>query len=129
VPGCRPTRPVRDRWSSGTAAGTPAGCWSDSTACPTEASPRAFGESTSWPRSGRASARPTRTSSSTTGDAVGDITDVLHLPGQDLLVVRRPDNRETLVPFVADIVPEVDLAAERVVLDPPVGLLEDEATP
>jgi 16S rRNA processing protein RimM len=65
----------------------------------------------------------------TTGDAVGDITDVLHLPGQDLLVVRRPDNRETLVPFVADIVPEVDLAAERVVLDPPVGLLEDEATP
>jgi 16S rRNA processing protein RimM len=64
-----------------------------------------------------------------TGDAVGDITDVLHLPGQDLLVVRRPDNRETLVPFVADIVPEVDLAAGRVVLDPPVGLLEDEATP
>ncbi|HZY29220.1 MAG TPA: ribosome maturation factor RimM [Jiangellaceae bacterium] len=65
----------------------------------------------------------------TAGDAVGDITEVLHLPGQDLLVVRRPDNRETLVPFVADIVPEVDLAAARVVLDPPVGLLEDEATP
>jgi 16S rRNA processing protein RimM len=33
------------------------------------------------------------------------------------------------VPFVADIVPEVDIAAGRVVLDPPVGLLEDEATP
>jgi 16S rRNA processing protein RimM len=65
----------------------------------------------------------------TAGDAVGDITEVLHLPGQDLLVVRRPDNRETLVPFVIDIVPEVDLAAARVVLDPPVGLLEDEATP
>lgn len=65
----------------------------------------------------------------TTGDAVGDITDVLHPPGQDLLVVRRPDNREALVPFVADIVPEVDIAAGRVVLDPPVGLLEDEATP
>jgi 16S rRNA processing protein RimM len=65
----------------------------------------------------------------TTGDAVGDITDVLHPPGQDLLVVRRPDNREALVPFVVDIVPEVDIAAGRVVLDPPVGLLEDEATP
>ena len=65
----------------------------------------------------------------TTGDAVGDITDVLHPPGQDLLVVRRPDNREALVPFVADIVPEVDIAAGRVVLDPPVGLLEDEAPP
>jgi 16S rRNA processing protein RimM len=65
----------------------------------------------------------------TTGDAVGAITDVLHPPGLDLLVVRRPDNREALVPFVADIVPEVDIAAGRVVLDPPVGLLEDEATP
>jgi len=65
----------------------------------------------------------------TAGDAVGDLTEVLHLPGQDMLVVRRPDNRETLVPFVADIVPEVDLAAARVVLDPPVGLLEGEATP
>jgi len=65
----------------------------------------------------------------TAGDDVGDITDVLHLPGQDLLVVRRPDNRETLVPFVTEIVPEVDLAAGQVVLDPPVGLIEDEATP
>ncbi|HET6727819.1 MAG TPA: ribosome maturation factor RimM [Jiangellaceae bacterium] len=65
----------------------------------------------------------------TAGDDVGDITDVLHLPGQDLLVVRRPDNGETLVPFVTEIVPEVDLAAGQVVLDPPVGLIEDEATP
>ena len=65
----------------------------------------------------------------TAGDDVGEITDVLHLPGQDLLVIRRADDRETLVPFVADIVPEVDLAARRVVLDPPTGLLDDEATP
>ena len=96
--------------------------------------------SASWRRSVRASAWTTRRSSSTTnssglravttaGDDVGDITDVLHLPGQDLLVVRRPDNRETLVPFVTEIVPEVDLAAGQVVLDPPVGLIEDEATP
>lgn len=65
----------------------------------------------------------------TAGDDVGEITDVLHLPGQDLLVISRADDSETLVPFVADIVPEVDLAAKRVVLDPPVGLLGDEATP
>jgi 16S rRNA processing protein RimM len=63
------------------------------------------------------------------GADVGEITDVMHLPGQDLLVIRRADDRETLVPFVAAIVPEVDLAAGRVVLDPPEGLLDDEATP
>ncbi len=40
-------------------------------------------------------------------------------PTQDLLVVRRPDGREGLVPFVAAIVPEVDVAGGRVVVDPP----------
>ncbi len=61
------------------------------------------------------------------GEVVGEVVDVLHPPGADLLVVRR-DEREVLVPFVAAIVPEVDLAAGRVVLDPPEGLLDlDEA--
>jgi 16S rRNA processing protein RimM len=36
--------------------------------------------------------------------------------------VRTPDDREVLVPFVAAIVPTVDLAAGRVVIDPPEGL-------
>lgn len=58
------------------------------------------------------------------GTAVGDVEDVLHLPAQDLLVVRRPDGAEVLVPFVAAIVPEVDLEGRRIVLDPPDGLLD-----
>jgi 16S rRNA processing protein RimM len=49
--------------------------------------------------------------------------DVEHY-GQDLLVLRRPDGGEALVPFVTAIVPTVDLPAGRVVLDPPPGLLE-----
>ncbi len=62
------------------------------------------------------------------GDVVGEVVDVLHPPGPDLLVVRRGDDRQTLVPFVAAIVPQVDLATRRVVLDPPDGLLDlDEA--
>lgn len=65
----------------------------------------------------------------TAGDDVGEVTEVLHLPGQDLLVLSRPDAPETLVPFVADIVPEVDVAAGRVVLDPPVGLFDEGSTP
>jgi 16S rRNA processing protein RimM len=77
------------------------------------------------------------------GEPVGVVTDVLH-HGQDLLVVVPPGpgeaagrpvpgrspaevarvRGEILVPFVAAIVPEVDLDAGRLVIDPPPGLLE-----
>ena len=61
------------------------------------------------------------------GETVGVVTDVLHY-GQDLLVVRRAGGRdeECLVPFVKAIVPEVDLTAGVLVVDPPVGLLDPE---
>ncbi|MEU7003092.1 ribosome maturation factor RimM [Nonomuraea sp. NPDC046570] len=58
------------------------------------------------------------------GTAVGEVTDVLH-HGQDLLVVRRPAAAEAYIPFVKPLVPEVDLQAGRLVVDPPPGLLED----
>jgi 16S rRNA processing protein RimM len=58
------------------------------------------------------------------GEAVGVVTDVLHY-GQDLLVVQRPDDGgEHLVPFVKAIVPEVDVAAGTIIIDPPPGLLD-----
>ncbi len=60
------------------------------------------------------------------GEAVGELADVLHLPGQDVLVVRRPDGRESLVPFVAVMVPTVDLDGGRVLVDPAPGLLDEE---
>lgn len=57
------------------------------------------------------------------GEPIGTVVDVLHLPGQDCLVVRRPDGSEALVPFVSALVPTVDLAGGAVVVDPPPGLL------
>ena len=63
------------------------------------------------------------------GDPVGVVTDVLHY-GQDLLVVRRADGPgECLVPFVKAIVPEVDVRAGVVVIDPPPGLLDPAQAP
>ncbi|MFB8386687.1 ribosome maturation factor RimM [Microbacterium sp. NPDC055910] len=56
---------------------------------------------------------------------VGRVVRVDHLPGQDLLVVGLVDGREVLVPFVSAIVPDVDIAAGRVVVTPPAGLFED----
>ncbi|UBU15315.1 ribosome maturation factor RimM [Nonomuraea gerenzanensis] len=56
------------------------------------------------------------------GEPVGEVTDVLH-HGQDLLVVRRKGQEEALIPFVRALVPEVDVEAGRLVVDPPEGLL------
>lgn len=63
-----------------------------------------------------------------TGDQVGTVTDVLH-HGQALLVVEGSGLRsgaEILIPFVAAIVPEVDVAGGRLVIDPPEGLIDPE---
>ncbi|MEO6822090.1 MAG: ribosome maturation factor RimM [Candidatus Nanopelagicales bacterium] len=58
------------------------------------------------------------------GLAVGEVAEVIHLPAQDVLAVRREGRSEALVPLVATIVPEVDLPGRRVVIDPPPGLLD-----
>ena len=58
------------------------------------------------------------------GEAIGEVVRVDHGPGHDMLVVRLPDRREGLVPFVRAIVPTVDLAGGRVVLTPPDGLFD-----
>jgi 16S rRNA processing protein RimM len=64
------------------------------------------------------------------GTLIGVVDDVIHLPGQDLLSVRREGGREVLVPFVAEFVPEIDVEAGRIGLDLPPGLLElDEPDP
>jgi len=60
------------------------------------------------------------------GTALGEVCDVVHLPAQDLLVVRLADEREVMVPFVEAIVPTVDMAARHIVIDPPGGLLDPE---
>ena len=58
------------------------------------------------------------------GVSVGTIVRVEHLPSQDLLIVKAGEN-EIMVPFVAAIVPEVDVAAGRVTVTPPPGLFEE----
>jgi 16S rRNA processing protein RimM len=61
------------------------------------------------------------------GELVGTVSDVLHY-GQALLSVTPATGTargaEVLVPFVAAIVVEVDLAAGKLVIDPPPGLLD-----
>ena len=58
------------------------------------------------------------------GNVIGVVREVSHLPGQDLLVVVTPDEREVLIPFVSAFVPQIDVSAKRIVITPPEGLLE-----
>jgi 16S rRNA processing protein RimM len=60
----------------------------------------------------------------TDGKVVGTVQEIVHTPGSELLSLDR-DGRTVLVPFVREIVPVVDVAGGRVVLDPPEGLLDD----
>jgi 16S rRNA processing protein RimM len=63
------------------------------------------------------------------GRSLGEVTGVLH-GAQDLLQIRTPDGRDTLVPFVAALVPEVDVPGGRVVVADRPGLVsafEDES--
>ncbi|SFE73952.1 ribosome maturation factor RimM [Blastococcus tunisiensis] len=57
------------------------------------------------------------------GTVIGEVTAVRH-EAQDLLVVRRGEGGEALVPFVSAIVPTVDLTGGFLVVDPPEGLLD-----
>lgn len=58
------------------------------------------------------------------GRVVGEVSGLHTRPVQDLLEIRLPDGAQALVPFVEDIVPEVDESTRRVVIDPPPGLLD-----
>jgi 16S rRNA processing protein RimM len=57
---------------------------------------------------------------------VGELAEVVHGAAQDLLVVKVAD-REVMVPFVSELVPEVDLAGRRIVVDDRPGLLSEDA--
>jgi len=56
------------------------------------------------------------------GTLLGEVTGLVH-GAQDLLQVRTVDGRDTLVPFVAALVPEVDVAGGRVVIADRPGLV------
>jgi 16S rRNA processing protein RimM len=57
------------------------------------------------------------------GRGLGPVRDVVHAPAADYLVIE-VEGRERLVPFVAAVVPTVDVSGGTVVIDAPEGLFE-----
>ncbi|CUH39569.1 Ribosome maturation factor RimM [Jannaschia seosinensis] len=64
----------------------------------------------------------------TGGAELGRVHAVLDHGAGDLLELRSKGGSPVLVPFTQAIVPTVDLAARRIVIDPPPGLLDDDET-
>jgi 16S rRNA processing protein RimM len=59
------------------------------------------------------------------GTHVGTVDDVLH-SGQDVLVIKSPDGRDFMVPFVKPLVPDVDIPGGTLTINPPDGLFDLE---
>ncbi|WP_144659986.1 ribosome maturation factor RimM [Paenarthrobacter nicotinovorans] len=55
---------------------------------------------------------------------VGKVAALNTMPAQDLLVIESVDGKEILVPFVDEIVPEVNVEEGYILITPPAGLFE-----
>ena len=58
------------------------------------------------------------------GTVIGIVDDVLELPAQEMLVIRREHAAAAMVPAVPEFVLDIDLDAEKIVIRPIEGLLE-----
>ena len=62
----------------------------------------------------------------TDGADVGEVIDVVHLPAQDLLEIRRTAGNVVMVPLVEELVPEINVDKQYVVVADRPGLLDPE---
>jgi 16S rRNA processing protein RimM len=58
------------------------------------------------------------------GAEVGEVVELVTGPAQDLLVLRLTSGSEAMVPFVDQIVPEINQEGGTITLTPPPGLLD-----
>jgi 16S rRNA processing protein RimM len=61
---------------------------------------------------------------SVAGDDLGVVARIDHAPASDLIVLDKSGGGTALIPFVSQMVPTVDVAGGRIVVDLPEGLLD-----
>lgn len=59
------------------------------------------------------------------GERIGEVTNILELPGNDVLVIDR-HGKEVLVPLVDDFVKEIDTEEKKITITPIEGLIDQE---
>jgi len=60
------------------------------------------------------------------GQLLGEVIEISHLPSQDMFVIRTTDGRDVLLPFISEFVPDVDVAHRVITVSPPPGLWDPE---
>lgn len=58
------------------------------------------------------------------GTSLGELSGVIETPGQDTWTIDAPGGSEILLPAVPEFVLEIDMDTQRIVVDPPEGLLD-----
>lgn len=58
-----------------------------------------------------------------TGDVIGKVTDILETGANDVWTVTPEEGKPQYIPFIDEIVKEVDVDAKRIVIEPMEGLL------
>jgi 16S rRNA processing protein RimM len=57
------------------------------------------------------------------GERVGEVIEVYELRSADLLEIRGPE-KTFMIPYISEMIQSVSVVENRIVLDPPPGLLE-----
>jgi len=57
---------------------------------------------------------------------IGIVTDIVNYGASDLLVVKKPNDKEVMIPFVNDFILDVDVENKRIQIEVIEGLLENE---
>jgi len=57
------------------------------------------------------------------GQLLGEVIEIYELKPADLLEIRGPE-KDFMIPYIAEMIQSVDVSENRIVLDPPPGLLE-----
>jgi 16S rRNA processing protein RimM len=65
----------------------------------------------------------------TAGEAIGTVTAIFDFGAGDVIDVARRGRKAVMIPFTKAVVPVVDIAGGKLVVDPPPGLLDDEEPP
>jgi 16S rRNA processing protein RimM len=60
----------------------------------------------------------------TDGEKIGHVKEILSPGANDVWVVQQPKGKDILIPYIEDIVLEIDVEAKRIVIEPMEGLLE-----
>jgi len=57
---------------------------------------------------------------------IGIVTDIVNYGASDILVVKKPNDKEVMIPFVNDFIIDVDIKNKRIQIEVIEGLLENE---